>query len=125
MIDIALNNGDLIANSYGDISLEFSDDDDIIQMLNSAINTIKGENIFHTEYGNDAWNKRLKIADSGFATIEACARDTMMDVAGDLISEITYINASRGEGRNECILSYEVLTEDDRTISSSTNINIL
>lgn len=124
MIDVAMNGGDLIANGFGDISLEFTDDDDIIQMANSAINTIKSENIFHQEYGNDAWNKRLKIAESGFDVVEALSKEAML-AADDRIMEIVSIHAGKGNEYGECFIEYVILTHDGRSISSSTNINIL
>ena len=124
MIDVALDNGDLITNNFGDILLEFTDEDDIIQMANSAISTIKGENIFHIDYGNDAWNRRLKISESGFAIVEACSRDAII-FADKRVSDVTSITATKGDGYGECHVAYTLLTTDGRSISSSTNINIL
>lgn len=124
MIDMALNGGDLIVNDVGDIMLNLSDDDNIIQMANSAINTIKGENIFHPEYGNDAWNQRLKIAESGFEIVEECAKDAILDAIEE-VDDVTSIDAIKGEEYGDCIINYTLLMEDGRIISNSTNINIL
>ena len=123
-IDIALDNGDLIPNGFGDISLEFTDEDDIVQMANSAINTIKGENIFHLEYGNNAWNQRLKQSESGYNIVAACSKDAILH-ADNRIIEVIDISASKGDGYGECIVTYVLRTIDGRKISSSTNINIL
>lgn len=124
MIDVALVNGDFMNDGSGDIMLEPDEDFDIIQMANSAINTIKGSNIFHGEYGNDAWNKRLKISESGFATVESCATDTILQ-ADSRIEEVQEIEAIKGDEYGECRIKYTLLTIDGDTISSETSINIL
>lgn len=124
MIDVALSGGDFVL-SNGDISLTNTDDDNLIQMANSAINTILGEVPFHTEYGNDAWNKRLKIAESGFHTVEICAKEAILNALSDEISDVVAISAYGGEGYGECIVEYTLLTLDGRNISSNTSINIL
>lgn len=124
MIDIAMNNGDLIANGFGDISIEFTDEDDIIQMANSAINTIKGENIFHNEYGNDAWNRRLKQSESGYRIIESCSKDAILH-ADNRVADVVSITATKGDGYGDCKIEYILSTIDGRIVSSNTNINIL
>ena len=124
MIDVAMNNGDIMVSEYGDILLHINDDDNIIQMANSAINTIKSENIFHPDFGNDAWNKRLKISESGFSAVEAYAKEAILHASAE-IAEVTSIEASKGEGYGECTIAYTLLTSSGRRISSSTNINIL
>ena len=124
MIDMAINNGDFIVSDYGDISLHFSDQDNIIQMANSAISTSKGENIFNPEYGNDAWNTRLKSSDSGLAIIEDCVKEAILN-ASDEIEEVALVEVYRGDGYGECIISYTLITVNGESISSSTNINIL
>lgn len=124
MIDLVLNNGDFVISNYGDISTHLSSDDNIIQMINSAINTIKGENIFHSEYGNDAWNQRLKMVQSGYDIIKSCTKEAILPAVQD-ISEIISIDVVRGNENGECIISYVVLMSDGRTISSNTSINIL
>ena len=124
MIDMALRGGDLIVSSNGDISLLSNDDDNIIQMANSAISTIKGENIFHLPYGNDAWNKRLKIADSGYRTVEVCAKEAILSAVTE-VSEVSSIEAIKGEAYGECIIKYTLLTVTNKLISSSTSINIM
>lgn len=125
MIDVAMKNGDLIVSDYGDILLHLSDDDNIIQMANNAIHTIKGENIFHLGYGNDAWNKRLKMSQSGFDTVNACAKEAILHAVPD-VSEIVSIDSSKSEDNaGECIVSYVLLTNSGKRISSSTTINIL
>lgn len=124
MIGVAMNNGDLVISGYGDLSLHITDDDNVIQMANSAIYTIKGENIFHSEYGNDAWNKRLKIAESGFSTVESCAKDAILHALPEVM-DVKSIKATKGEGYGECNINYTLVTFDGRTISGSTHINIL
>lgn len=124
MIDVALRSGDLIVSTNGDISLLNTDDDNIIQMVNSAISTIKGENIFHLSYGNDAWNKRLKISDSGFRTVEVCAKEAILNNVAE-VSEISSIEAIKGDVYGECVIKYALLTVTNKLISSSTSINIL
>lgn len=124
MIDTAMENGDLIVSDYGDLLLHLSDDDNIIQMANNAVYTIRGENIFHSEYGNDAHNKRLKLSRSGFDIIEACAKEAILHGVPE-VSEVVSINANKGIGYGECIINYVLLTNNNKRISSSTTINIL
>ena len=124
MIDMALRGGDLVVSTNGDISLLNNDDNNIIQMANSAISTIKGENIFHLSYGNDAWNKRLKISDSGFRTVEVCAKEAILNAVSE-VSEVSNIEAIKGDEYGECIIKYTLLTDTNKSISSSTSINIL
>ena len=124
MIDLALKGGDLIISPLGDISLHLTDDDNIIQTANLAIAIAKGGNIFHRDYGNDAWNKRLKISESGFNTVEIYSKEAILHASSE-IAEVTSIKASKGEGYGECIVAYTLVTVDGRVISSSTGINIL
>lgn len=125
MIDVAMKNGDLVASDYGDILLHLSDDDNIIQMANNAIYTIKGENIFHPGYGDDAWNKRLKISQSGFDTVNACVKEAILHGVPE-VSEVVSVNSAKSEENvGECVVSYILLTNNGKRISSSTTINIL
>lgn len=124
MIDLALRGGDLIISPLGDISLHLTDDDNIIQTANLAIAIPKGENIFHSDYGNDAWNKRLKVSESGFSTVEIYAKEAILNASSE-IADVTSISASKGTGYGECIVAYTLVTVDGRVISSSTSINIL
>lgn len=122
MIDVAMAGGDLVV-SNGDLMLDINDDYDIIQMANNTINTVLHENIFHLDYGNDAWNKRLKIAESGFATIESDAKAAILH-ADNRVMEVLSIKASKGDNYGECMVQYTLMIVDGRTISSSTSINI-
>lgn len=129
MIDVAMKNGDLIVSDYGDLLLHLSDDDNVIQMANNAIHAIKGESIFHPQNGNDAWNRRLKLSQSGFDTINACVKESILHCVPD-VSDVVSVVSTRGETDNgdyngECVVSYILLTNDGKRISSSTTINIL
>ncbi len=127
MIDVAMSDGDLTVSEYGDISLELTDDDDIIQMSNNAINTIKGELIeLHPDFGNDAFNQRLKLSNNGYAIVEECATTAIMDAdTEERIDEVSDISAYKGNSIGECCINYTLLLADGRTISSSTSINVL
>ena len=124
MEEIAMKDGDIMLTAYGDISLEFTDDDDIIQMANHSIATIKTENIFHRDYGNDAHNHRLKLSRSGYAMVEGCAKDAIL-YADPRVEEVTYIKASKGDEYATCDIEYTLTTKDGRILSSMTTINIL
>lgn len=124
MIDLAMKGGDLIVSPFGDISLHLTDDDNVIQTANLAITIAMGENIFHDDYGNDALNKRLKIAESGFHTIEIYAKEAILHASSE-VAEVASISASKGEGYGECTVAYTLVMMNGRTISSSTSINIL
>lgn len=122
MQDVAMAGGDLVINN-GDLSLDLTDEYDIIQMANNIIATVFGENPFHVDIGNDAWNKRLKIDDSGFATVEADAKEAILHI-DDRVMEILDIKASAGENYGECIVAYILMTVDGRIITSSTSISL-
>ena len=122
MQDVAMAGGDLVINN-GDLSLDLTDEYDIIQMANNIIATVFGENPFHVDIGNDAWNKRLKIDDSGFATVEADAKEAILHI-DDRVMEIFDIKASAGENYGECIVAYTLMTVDGRIITSSTSISL-
>lgn len=122
MQDVAMTGGDLVINN-GDLSLDLTDEYDIIQMANNIIATVFGENPFHVDIGNDAWNKRLKIDDSGFATVEADAKEAILHI-DDRVMEILDIKASAGENYGECIVAYTLMTVDGRIITSSTSISL-
>ena len=123
MIDIAMNNGDLIATDFGDIALVNSEIDDIIQTANNNIQTIKGEIIFHSEIGNDAYNRRLKMAESGLRIVEECCVDCITN--GDSrIADVVSISAVIGDEYGECDITYKLLTTDGTFIDSSISINI-
>lgn len=124
MIDLAIKDGDFIVSPLGDISLLLTDDDNIIQTANLAITIAMGDNIFHEDYGNDAFNKRLKLAESGFHTVEICAKEAILHASSE-VAEVASISASKGEGYGECIVAYTLVTVSGKTISSSTSINIL
>ena len=124
MIEVAMRDGDIVVSDLGDIALHLADDDNIVQMANAAIYTIKGENIFHTEFGNDAWNRRLKLSDSGYRTVEACAREAILHYSEE-IHDVVSITAEKGSANNECNISYTLMTVDGRTISSRTTISIM
>lgn len=122
MQDVAMAGGDLVINN-GDLSLDLTDEYDIIQMANNIIATVFGENPFHVDIGNDAWNKRLKIDDSGFATVEADAKEAILHI-DDRVMEILDIKASAGENYGECIVAYTLMTVDGRIITSNTSISL-
>ena len=122
MQDVAMTGGDLVINN-GDLSLDLTDEYDIIQMANNIIATVFGENPFHVDIGNDAWNKRLKIDDSGFATVEADAKEAILHI-DNRVMEILDIKASAGENYGECIVAYTLMTVDGRIITSSTSISL-
>lgn len=122
MQDVAMAGGDLVINN-DDLSLDLTDEYDIIQMANNIIATVFGENPFHVDIGNDAWNKRLKIDDSGFATVEADAKEAILHI-DDRVMEILDIKASAGENYGECIVAYTLMTVDGRIITSSTSISL-
>lgn len=122
MQDVAMAGGDLVI-SNGDLSLDLTDEYDIIQMANNIIATVFGENPFHIDIGNDAWNKRLKIDDSGFAIVEADAKEAILHI-DDRVIEVLDIKASAGDNYGECVVAYTLMTTDNRVISSSTSISL-
>lgn len=123
MIDVAMAGGDFVVSAEGDLMLDINDDYDIIQMANNTINTILTENIFHQDLGNNAWNKRLKIAESGFTVVQDDSKAAILH-ADHRVAEVLSIVASKGDNYGECSIKYTLMTVDGRTISSSTSINI-
>lgn len=124
MIDVAMNNGDLVASSNGDLLLLHTDDDNIIQMCNHAVYTVKDELIFHLGYGNDAWNRRLKISESGFQTVSECAKEAILHGVSE-VADVPKISARQGINHNDCLVEYTVFTIDGKSLSSSISINLL
>lgn len=123
MIDVALIGGDLIASTFGDIALTNSNNDDIIQSANNNIMTISGENYLHPTIGNMAYNRRLKISDSGFRQIESDSKDAIL--FGDTrVKEVTYISASNGANYGECNIEYRLKTIEDIILDGRISINI-
>lgn len=124
MIDLMINGGDLVVSEFGDLSLLQSDEDNIIQTANLAICTRKGSNIFHPEYGNDVWNRRVKMSESGFRIVEACSKDAILNSSNEIL-DVTSIRASRGNAARECNINYTLSTVNGRLVSGITSINIL
>ena len=111
MIDILLQNGDLVADRYGDISLCANENEDIIQTANNNIILRFRGNKFHSELGNKIYGKRIKANHSGIEEVRAeCTNAiyndkrikdvkqiniTLMDDASCLVDYVlVYINSS-------------------------------
>jgi hypothetical protein len=122
MRDIIMMNGDLVVTEFGDIAVILSDDDDIIQMANNNIATRLGENIFHPEIGNDAYNKRLKITPSNLSEVESDCKDAIL--YDTRVSDVTNIKAYDGIGYGECTIGYTLLTTDGHSIDGRISINL-
>ena len=122
MKDIAMINGDLVVNDFGDIAIVSSDNDDIIQFANNNILTRLGENIFHTDIGNDVHNRRFKMTQSNLVEIESYCKNAIL--RDTRIDNIVHMKASIGSNHGECIIEYTLLTVDGDNLDGRMSINI-
>lgn len=124
MSDIALINQDIIPSNVGDI-LIVGDDDDIIQMAINNILTIKGSNEFHTDIGNDVYNRRYKISERDLTEIANKCKDAILN-DGRIANVIEVIakNISTPANNGMCDISFIILTTYGKQLSSNIPITI-
>lgn len=104
MIDVMMNSRDLVATEFGDIALVQSNNNDILQSVNNNLLTVKGENIFHPDVGNDVFNRRLKLSDTHIEIIKNDCKNAILfdnrvsdvksiiiDDIGSGIYDVTYV----------------------------------
>lgn len=96
MIDVSISTGDIVVDAFGDIRLCASDNEDIVQSINSLLQTRLGSNEFHTEYGNDARNNRLKDSTAGIEAIKMYCTNAILNNI-DYISFIKDISITVGD----------------------------
>lgn len=124
MADIALTNGDIVVSSFGDL-LTINDDDDIIQTAINNILTIKGTNEFHPELGNDAHTSRYKISERGLNELANRCKDAILqDIRVTSVIEVVVENNGTESSNNLGNVSFILVTNSGRQLSSSTSIEI-
>lgn len=121
MTDLYMSNGDLVANVFGDLVVCSDERNDIIQSVNNMILTRLGENIYHTDIGNDIFNMRVKASDSG---IEQVTEESKIAILKDpRISDVSYIDTVR-DG-SDYIVKYIATSVNGLTINGVVNITSL
>ena len=107
MIDLQLQNGDLVADKYGDIVLCIDEDNDIIQTVNKNILLRFGSNKFHEHLGNKVYNRRVKANQNGIEIIRSECTNAIIN-SDPRIKKVKQINATLAEDAS-CMIDY-VLT---------------
>ena len=122
MADIFLTNGDVATTIYGDIAVVESYDEITQSAVNNVL-TIYGENQYHTDIGNMAYKRRLKLANSSIDTIKKdCVDAIMMD---DRVSEVVSVDAYYDESnKNNIHISFVIKSIDGIPMSSSVILTI-
>ena len=121
MADIYLNNdGDIETTNFGDIAVITSYD----EITQTAINNIKliyGENEFHDDIGNMAYNRRLKISDSSLQVIKAdCISAILRDVR---VNKVVSMTVSYGDIPNTIDIAFTLMVTDGTMVSNKINID--
>ena len=120
MIDLLLQDGDLIADKYGDISLCIDEDNDIIQTANkNMLLRFKG-NKFHENLGNKMYNRRVKANQNGIEIIRSECINAILS-SDSRIKKIEQINVTLAEDAN-CIVDY-VLTYINTETNNLTTVD--
>lgn len=122
MGDIALVNNDIAISQFDDISITASEDDDILQQAINNIKTVYGEMLFHPELGNALYSTRRKITDDMTDIINECEIAILQD---DRIESVDELIATRSDMPGSVDIRFLITTIYDRTLSSSTSINIM
>lgn len=122
MSDIALVNGD-IESSFGDI-LTVDDDGDIVQMAINNILTIRGHNEFHPDIGNYVYSSRYKISEHDLDVVASECKNAILQ--DSRVKSVVSVIAKNTNNNNAglCNISFILITEDDRQLSSEISINI-
>lgn len=122
MADIFLTNGDVATTIYGDIAVVESYDEITQSAVNNVL-TIYGENQYHTDIGNMAYKRRLKLANSSIDTIKKdCIDAIMMD---DRVSDVVSVDAYYDEdNKNNINISFVIKSIDGTLMSSSVILTI-
>lgn len=119
MGDIMLVNGDILDSVFSDIALSI-DGNEIVQTASDNIQTIYGENPFHTDIGNKAFTYRTKITENDLIMVaNDCKAAIMQDSRiTDAVVTVTQIK----EGSTECEVSFSLITTDGEVLNSAVNI---
>lgn len=124
MSDIALINGDMAVSSLGDI-LIVNDNDDIIQMAVNNIMTMYGNNQFHPNIGNTAYNMRFKMSEHGLEEVASRCKDAILqDYRVMNVIEIVAKNISTNSSYGSCEILFSLITNDGTQLDSSVTITL-
>ena len=122
MADIFLTNGDVATTIYGDIAV-IESYDEITQSAVNNVLTVYGENQYHTNIGNMAYKRRLKLANSSIDTIKKDCIDAIM--IDDRVSEVVSVDAYYDESnKNNIYISFVIKSIDGTLMSSSVILTI-
>ena len=107
MIDLLLQDGDLVADKYGDIMLCTDENSDIIQMANKNLLLRFKGNKFHENLGNKIYGRRIKANQNGIEVVRSECINAIIN-SDPRIREVKQINVTLAEDAN-CMVDY-VLT---------------
>lgn len=121
MADIYLNSdGDIEATNFGDIAVVTSYD----EITQTAVNNIKliyGEDQFHIDIGNMAYNRRLKISESSLEVIKNdCISAVLKDTRVDKVISMTI---SYDDTPNTLDIAFTLMVIDGTMVSNKINID--
>ena len=121
MADIYLNSdGDIEATNFGDIAVVTSYD----EITQTAVNNIKliyGEDQFHADIGNMAYNRRLKISESSLEVIKNdCISAVLKDTRVDKVVSMT---VSYSDIPNTLDIAFTLIVIDGTMVSNKINID--
>ena len=106
MVDVLFQNGDLVADKYGDIMSCDNEDSDVIQSANNNILLRFGGNKFHTNLGNKAYGRRIKANQNGIEMIQEECENAIIN--GDpRIREVKQVNVTITDDAT-CMVDYIV-----------------
>lgn len=120
MIDLLLQDGDLVADKYGDIMLCTDENSDIIQTANKNMLLRFGGNKFHSNLGNKVYNRRIKANQSGIEIVRTECANAIIN-SDPRIREVRQINVTLTEDTS-CMVDY-VLTYISSDTSKPVNID--
>lgn len=122
MADIFLTNGDIDSNIYSDIAVVESYDEITQSAINNVL-TVFGENQFHTNIGNMAYKRRLKLSSGSIDIIKNDCKNAIL--VDERVSDVTSIDAYYDDNnKNILYISFTIKAIDGTMMSSSVIITI-
>ena len=123
MQDLLFQDGDIVANEFGDIVICQDEYADIVQTANNNIMLKYGNNIYHQELGNKIFSNRVKANSTGLEDIRTECKSAILN--GDIrVSDIKSMNATILDDA-KCMIDYRlILAEDGSEVDGKTAINI-
>lgn len=113
MSDLLFQDGDLVADKYGDIVLCADENSDIIQMVNNNILLRFKGNKFHEDLGNKIYSRRIKANQNGIDVVRTECINAIMN-SDARIKKVKQVNVTLGENAS-CIVDYVLIYAESNT----------